>query len=80
MKSRVMTGAEVAHVLRRSGGLCVVRATAHGPTPATRAVLGPAFGGGAAACDACLVAMRLVQAPATPSVQPTLLPPAGGAA
>lgn len=79
MKARIMTGPEVAYVLRRSSGLCVVRAVAHGPARATRAIRGPAHAGGAACCDACLVALRLVQPPAAEGVQPTLLPPTGGA-
>ena len=73
MKARLLTGPEARRVLARSSGICVVRAVSHGPTYAQSAIVGPAFAGGAACCDACLVAIGVAKAPVG-DTKPTLLP------
>ena len=73
MKPRRISGPEARRVIARSDGLCVVHAVTHGSVPASSAIVGPAFAGGAACCDACLVAIGVAKA-SVGGVAPTLLP------
>jgi hypothetical protein len=74
VKPRRISGPEARRVIARSEGLCVVHAVTHGPAvPASSAIVGPAFAGGAACCDACLVAIGVAKA-SVGGASPTLLP------